>query len=236
MKIGYTNNIQTRLQQYHTNNPNYQLLCISEGTLDSENFWHKKYKCVKGEWGLYDVDVVNEFINEAYLEDHYFEESHKILAQTDDPGLCFLRLYESKTDEEKLVFRKMMKYNKLSKSLSVSENTLVWNPTEHTSLSIFIHKLIEKIPYKPKKHSEIVSEKPESIETTLLGLNWIRDIIDFYKEYSYKELETLFSPLFKEHNLVWNKNNSIKLYFPKYESRRKTKNGKKETYYKFMKF
>ena len=130
--------------------------------------------------------------------------------------------------------------------------------SKETSATMYVNKYEDRIFYDPnlkyldiynyKLISEIYSTsisvltemsnyfKSESIETTLIGLNWIRDIIDFYKEYSYKELETLFSPLFKEHNLVWNKNNSIKLYFPKYESRRKTKNGKKETYYKFMKF
>lgn len=36
MKIGYTNNLKRRLQQYSTNNPDYKLLCLSEGTKQDE--------------------------------------------------------------------------------------------------------------------------------------------------------------------------------------------------------
>lgn len=52
-------------------------------------------------------------------------------------------------------------------------------------------------------------------------------------EYTYKELEETFSPIFKQHGLKWNKNNSIKYYFPEFTKKQKMKNGIKELYYIF---
>jgi hypothetical protein len=43
----------------------------------------------------------------------------------------------------------------------------------------------------------------------------------------------MFVPLFKQHNLKWDKKNSIKLYFPDHIAKRKQRNGKREMYYQF---
>ncbi len=77
--------------------------------------------------------------------------------------------------------------------------------------------------------------KPEITKHYNKGLNWIRNKIkelDKY-EYTYQELEDLFKELFKEHNLIWNKNTSIKKHFPEYIKKVKTVNNKRETYYIF---
>lgn len=77
--------------------------------------------------------------------------------------------------------------------------------------------------------------KPGITKHYTKGLNWTRDKIkelDKY-EYTYQELEDLFKELFKEHNLIWDKNNSIKKYFPEHVKKRKTVNNKRETYYIF---
>ena len=51
--------------------------------------------------------------------------------------------------------------------------------------------------------------------------------------YTYKELETIFTPLFEEHGLKWSKNTSIKYYFPPFTKSAHTKDGVKERYYDF---
>ena len=51
-------------------------------------------------------------------------------------------------------------------------------------------------------------------------------------EYTYQELENIFSPLFKEHNLKWDKTRFIKL-FPNHIKKRKQIKGERSTYYIF---
>ena len=53
------------------------------------------------------------------------------------------------------------------------------------------------------------------------------------KWYGYDELEHIFSPLFKQNGLVYNRQNSIISYFPKYEKKRICKNGDRKIYYRF---
>lgn len=67
------------------------------------------------------------------------------------------------------------------------------------------------------------------------GLEWIKAIIYNSNKlsYTYEELENIFKPLFKEHNLKWNKNTSIKTYFPKYLKKQKTINGIRKMCYVF---
>lgn len=54
------------------------------------------------------------------------------------------------------------------------------------------------------------------------------------REYTYQELETIFTPLFEQHGLKWNKNTSIKAHFPLFTKNRKTVNGHKDIFYKFQ--
>lgn len=64
--------------------------------------------------------------------------------------------------------------------------------------------------------------------------NWILKKLKL-KEYSYSELEELFAEDFKERNLIFN-GYTLKDNFPTFTKVRKTKNGIKETYYKFDAF
>lgn len=68
------------------------------------------------------------------------------------------------------------------------------------------------------------------------GLTWIIDKLKELNrlEYTYEELETVFKPLFEEHNLKWNKNTSIKSFFPKFEKKRRQIKGDRFTIYKFL--
>ena len=64
LKIGYTNNLDSRLKSYQTHNPNYQLLFIREGTQSDEYFLHKifeKYRINNTEWMVYKEDIINTF-------------------------------------------------------------------------------------------------------------------------------------------------------------------------------
>ena len=78
------------------------------------------------------------------------------------------------------------------------------------------------------KQLQTIKEKSTSKEVP----NWI--ISNLTKnEYTYKELETIFTPVFKKHNLKWNKNSSIKMFFPTFTKKQKMKNHFKEIYYNF---
>ena len=73
-----------------------------------------------------------------------------------------------------------------------------------------------------------------NVETsnTPIGLTWITEKLED-REYSYKELEKIFSPAFKEHGLEWSVKQSIINYFPSFTKRRKAINGERDYYYKF---
>ena len=77
--------------------------------------------------------------------------------------------------------------------------------------------------------SEIQTSKIEK------GLSWIISTLKELdkSEYTYSEIEEIFKPLFTLHNLVWNKNTSIKNYFPEFVKKQKTVNKKREIYYRF---
>lgn len=68
------------------------------------------------------------------------------------------------------------------------------------------------------------------------GLDWIiSKLKELNKvEYTFDELTEIFSPLFKTQGLIWNKNTSIKKYFPEHKKVRKMIKGKQDTYYIFM--
>ena len=66
------------------------------------------------------------------------------------------------------------------------------------------------------------------------GVEWIKqEMLDRKKfEYTYQELESIFSTIFKEHNLKWDRTRSIKL-FPNYTKKRKQIKGNIVIYYIF---
>ena len=231
MKIGFSDNLRHRFSQYNTHNPNYEVLCISEGTKEDEDRWHTQ----KGEWCKYDQSVIDAFVKQAYLQDFYFETDLTKLCE-DDVG----NLITKHCNKDLHVG---MKHALHIPSIKIINDSAVWTPSCASSYNYYIHKLIQTLPYKPKKESErsinvkiptTQTEKPSQVEkSNQTGLSWIVSELEGVREYTYCELEMMFSSLFKEHNLTWNKNNSIKLYFPQNTSRRRTKKGVKETYYKF---
>lgn len=73
-----------------------------------------------------------------------------------------------------------------------------------------------------------------TIESSSKGLEWIKQVMNNLNkyEYTYQELENIFSPLFKEHNLKWDKTRFIKL-FPNHIKKRKQIKGERFIYYIF---
>lgn len=84
------------------------------------------------------------------------------------------------------------------------------------------------------KHFIPIIEKIEEPK----GLPWIINKLKELdkNEFTYSELEEIFSPMFKEHNLKWNKNTSIKNFFPSFTKKKKTVNRKQDRYYSFNLF
>lgn len=64
------------------------------------------------------------------------------------------------------------------------------------------------------------------------GEAWVLEKL-YKKAWTYDELEETFQPIFMQHRLEWNHNNSIDTYFPTYTKKRKTIKGVKETVYTF---
>ena len=87
-----------------------------------------------------------------------------------------------------------------------------------------------EIDYYKKKE-----EKSEKLTLKRLEKcpDWILNILDANKEYLYEELEEIFIPLFNDHGLKWNKNTSMRMYFPTFTKRQKTINKVKHRIYKF---
>lgn len=66
LKIGIAKNIDNRLKQYKTHNPDFEIICTRDGTYSDEYFLHKileKYKINDTEWMIYDEKIINIFKN-----------------------------------------------------------------------------------------------------------------------------------------------------------------------------
>lgn len=99
----------------------------------------------------------------------------------------------------------------------------------------------KKCPFKIEKYQdELNYYKEKEIKNNKLALkrlekcpDWILNKLDSNKNYFYEELEEIFIPLFKEHGLIWNKNTSMRMYFPTFTKTQKTINKIKHKIYKF---
>lgn len=154
MKIGYTTNLKKRIQQYTLHNPNFKLLCISEGTKFDENYFRCFYEqFLDSEWGYYKQEAVDNFLKFAYLKDFYFETDYKTLAFDDPIGNIIKTLSE---EELKQYIQKHKKSLIRSTSTKLENNKIIWNPNRISSYNIYIHELMLSLPNIPKKESEIL--------------------------------------------------------------------------------
>ena len=67
-KIGFTNNLENRLNSYRTSNPNFELIGFKSGNLKLEKYYHKllnDFRIDKREWfDITDKLILNNLINE----------------------------------------------------------------------------------------------------------------------------------------------------------------------------
>lgn len=66
LKIGITNNLPKRLQEYQTHNPDFSVISVREGTRYDEIFLHnllKRYLIGRSEWMCYSQEVITQFSN-----------------------------------------------------------------------------------------------------------------------------------------------------------------------------
>lgn len=92
-----------------------------------------------------------------------------------------------------------------------------------------------RYPFKMEEY-----QKETDIKNNKLALKrlkkcpeWILSKLDPDRSYFYEELEKMFIPLFEEHGLIWNKNTSMKMYFPTFTKTQKIINKVKYKIYKF---
>lgn len=72
-KIGYASDIDRRLKQYNTHNPDYVIIDIKEGDTKDEALLHKKCKefRIKGEWFEKCADVLDAWYTYERVCDEY---------------------------------------------------------------------------------------------------------------------------------------------------------------------
>ena len=142
---------------------------------------------------------------------------------TEDEKQIELRLY-NKEQYSNLYLNKYkdnIYYDENLKKMDVYNYNLI-SEIYNNSISVMSELNNYNIPIiKVKKDSKLDDIKP-----------WILNNLT-KNEYTYLELETLFTPIFEEHGLKWNKNNSIKYYFPPFIKKQKVKNKIKNLYYIF---
>lgn len=80
-KIGYASDIDRRLKQYNTHNPDYIVLDIKEGDTKDEALLHKKCKefRIKGEWFEKCADVLDAWYTYCPRPDIYFFSNYDSL-------------------------------------------------------------------------------------------------------------------------------------------------------------
>lgn len=84
---------------------------------------------------------------------------------------------------------------------------------------------------KPELNPKLINYSIREVESVIRGIDWIINKLED-KEYTFLELEKMFSDEFLKRNLIFN-GHTLKDYFPPFEKTRKVKNKIKETYYKF---
>lgn len=166
------------------------------------------------------------------------EEFLKKVAESEKSGKNIARIFEDSTDEDKKDLASVFSFETYStKYVNKYKNTLFFDPNLK-SLDVYNYNLISEIYntcISVLMECQKVANTANVEKHSPKGLEWVKQVLE-NREYTYQELEDTFIPLFKEHHIKWNKINSLKLYFPEYTSKRKVKNGKRDTYYRFNNF
>lgn len=89
--------------------------------------------------------------------------------------------------------------------------------------NLYYNKTTNKTIFNQEKSEKKLNKCPE----------WILSKLEKDKQYKYEELEEIFTPLFEEHGLVWNKNTSMRMYFPDFIKKVRIINKIKYRFYTF---
>lgn len=211
LKVGYSQDEETlerRINNYNTHNPEYIILNVYEGSKNNEHDLHvllSEYK-YKNEWFLYNGNVLTTI--QKYIK------SKKLKAF--DLGNINKYFYT-------LTFSLNNKINIAIEKIKAAELIKEFEDNNISCLKIDWKEYDENPNnYKFKREDKCENKVLENdIKSVLLN-----------KEYTFSELKDLFIPIFKIYNLSFN-SSMLKLYFPEFTKCRKTREGKKDTYYKF---
>lgn len=152
LKVGYTDNLKKRISQYNTHNPNIEIISISEGTIQDEAEWQRKYKPVKAEWTPYNEDLINEFIKQATINKIYLEDFDKfndyVKKTSNSLGRDWYNSYLKSSDIGKEAVRRT--YNSKFNSIQIYKdgNTVIWDPVRNSN-ELYIYNLIKTLKHKP---------------------------------------------------------------------------------------
>jgi hypothetical protein len=83
-KIGYARDIDRRLKQYNTHNPDYIVIDIKEGDTKDEALLHRKCKefRIKGEWFEKCADVLDAWYTyERVCDEYIFIELNSVISE-----------------------------------------------------------------------------------------------------------------------------------------------------------
>lgn len=211
IKVGYSQDEETlekRINSYNTHNPEYIILNVYEGSKNNEHDLHvllSEYK-YKNEWFLYNGHVLTTI--QRYIK------SKKL--KVFDLGNINKYFYT-------LTFSLNNKINIAIEKIKADELIKEFEDNNISCLKIDWKEYNENPNnYKFKREDKCENKVLENeIKSVLLN-----------KEYTFSELKDLFIPIFKIYNLSFN-SSMLKLYFPEFTKCRKTREGKKDTYYKF---
>lgn len=167
------------------------------------------------------------------------EKFKKLVKESEELGRLKYEAFVNGTDLwKKSELRSYTKEGFGSMYLNKVENEIKYDENLK-KLDIYNYKLIKEI-YSTSisvLHELENSNFIPAIEKSTInkGLSWVvAKLKELDKEeFTYQELQEIFEPLFAEHNLKWNKNTSIKNFFPDFTKRKKTINGKQDRYYNF---
>ena len=211
LKVGYSQDEETlerRIINYNTHNPEYIILSVYEGSKNNEHDLHvllSEYK-YKSEWFLYNANVLT--IIQRYIKN------------------------------KKLKAFDLGNINKYFYTLTFSLNNKINIAIEKIKADALIKEFEDnnisclKIDWKEynENPNNYKFKREDKSENKTLE-NEIKSVL-LNKEYTFSELKDLFIPIFKTYNLSFN-SSMLKLYFPEFTKCRKTREGKKDTYYKF---
>ena len=248
LKIGYAKNIEERMKLYTTHNPDFELLDTAEGTLLDEKELHKVCKRWqhRTEWYDYNEEVIKIF--KEFTTRNKSEVIFKFLIiKEENSEVEIIDICKDYRDAESYILSKYNGDKSVYRIYYLGSTKICIYPDKIIQeQKSKIEELTKKLPKLSKisKLNEIAKLEEKSIEESeliskptseLKGLTWIVEKLKELSkyEYTYDELKNIFEPLFKEHNLKWDKNTSIKIFFPEFEKTRKQIKGNRSTMYKF---